>query len=223
MSSARAWYLAVALAALAVPPGCGSGSSPPRTYVLGEADDTVAKTEPRLHMPIVEVRPVRVPDFLDTTDIVTRGTGGEIIASQNGRWGERLSVGLTRAIRARMARRLPGLAVTTAARWADPRWQVAVDIEGLDVRPGTDSDLAATWTIIDATRHVPVAEEHVVLRQRGTFREDTEIVEAMQRQVDDLATRVANALAPIARASPPAGREPGSASSPNMKAAMKAE
>jgi uncharacterized lipoprotein YmbA len=43
----------------------------------------------QLNGPIVEVRPVRIPDYLDTKDVVTLNASGQIVASRNARWGER--------------------------------------------------------------------------------------------------------------------------------------
>ena len=90
--SVRLRLLAV-VAALAVPPGCGGPT--PQVYVLGDAVADAPATASQMNTPTIEVRPARVPDFLDTTDIVTRGAGGLIVPSQSGRWGERFSIGLT--------------------------------------------------------------------------------------------------------------------------------
>ena len=127
--SVRLRLLAVLAGALAVPPGCGMGEPSPQVYVLGDAGAAEPGAASQMNTPTVEVRPVRVPDYLDTTDIVTRGAGGLVVPSESGRWGERFSIGLTRAVAADLARKLPGLAVTTSARWSEPRWQVAIELE----------------------------------------------------------------------------------------------
>ncbi len=103
--SVRLRLLAVLAAALAVPPGCGA--PPPQVYVLGNAVADAPATASQMNTPTVEVRPARVPDYLDTTDIVTRGAGGLIVPSQSGRWGERFSIGLTRAVGAALTKKLP--------------------------------------------------------------------------------------------------------------------
>jgi hypothetical protein len=43
----------------------------------------------QLNGPIIEVRPIRIPDYLDTKDVVTFKASGHIVASRNARWGER--------------------------------------------------------------------------------------------------------------------------------------
>jgi uncharacterized protein len=218
--SVRLRLLAVLAGALAVPPGCGMGEPSPQVYVLGDAGAAEPGAASQMNTPTVEVRPVRVPDYLDTTDIVTRGAGGLVVPSESGRWGERFSIGLTRAVAADLARKLPGLAVTTSARWSEPRWQVAIELESFDVRPAGGSSLAATWTILDGQHRRRLAEERVVLTANGTNRTDAEVVAVMDRQVNDLAERIAVSLAPLAGVSAAGGRLTRKDSSRRTTAAM---
>jgi uncharacterized lipoprotein YmbA len=202
--SVRLRLLTVLAAALAVPPGCGGPS--PQIYVLGTAVADAPATASQMNTPTVEVRPAKVPDYLDTTGIVTRGAGGLIVLSQSGRWGERFSVGLTRAVAAALTRKLPDLAVTMSARWSEPRWQVGIELEAFDVQPAGSSSLAATWTVLEVQHRRKLAEERVVLTANGTYRTDAEVVVVMDRQVNELAERIAVSLAPIAGVSPRGGR-----------------
>src|SRR5258706_1975632 len=114
---------------------CGSAGPPPQVYVLGDVDPIRSDSASQLNHPIVELEPVRVPDYLDTTDIVTRQARGLIVASQSARWGERLSTGITRAIGISLGTRLPQLAVMTSPASREARWQVQIDIEAFEVQP----------------------------------------------------------------------------------------
>jgi uncharacterized lipoprotein YmbA len=91
---------------------CGLSEAPPKVYVLGDSPVVEPADESQLNAPIVEVREARVPDYLDTTDIVTR----LITPSPSGRWGERFSIGVTRAVTMVLRQDLPELTVTSAAR-----------------------------------------------------------------------------------------------------------
>jgi uncharacterized lipoprotein YmbA len=62
---------------------------------------------------VVEVKPVLVPDYLNVSDILVRRGENALAPSPTGRWGERLSVGATRALAMGLVRRLPGLVVTS--------------------------------------------------------------------------------------------------------------
>jgi uncharacterized lipoprotein YmbA len=192
----------VVLAAIALAlAACGSGGSVPQLYVLGEPAPAATEIVSQAQAPVLEVRPVRVPDYLDTTDIVTRGSGGLVIASQEGRWGERLSVGLTRAVAARLASRLPGLAVRQSSPLRAPRWQVRIAVEALDVRPDGASTLAATWSLRDAEHDRILADERVELTEPATAGRagaDAAVVAAIGRTVSRLADRIAGSVEPAA-------------------------
>ena len=69
------------------------GSDPvSRTYVLSPPVDPVARAVSEAGRPVLEVRRVSVPDYLDTTDIVSRDGRNELKVSSTGHWGERLSL-----------------------------------------------------------------------------------------------------------------------------------
>jgi uncharacterized lipoprotein YmbA len=178
--------------------GCSPSGPPPKIYVLGGGISAEPQMVSQLDKPTVEVRPARVPDYLDTTDIVTRGAGGLIVPSESGRWGERFSIGLARAVTAELRHRLPQLAITTSAWSAEPKWEVQIELDAFDVQPTSNSTLAATWSIIDVQRRRTWAEERVVLSDRGTFQTDAAVVAVMGHQVEDLAARIAESLAPVA-------------------------
>jgi uncharacterized lipoprotein YmbA len=139
-----------------------------------------------------------VPDYLDTTEIVTRGAGGLIVPSQSGRWGERFSIGLAREVTAELTRKLPQLAITTSAGATEPKWEVRIEVDAFDVQPTSNSTLVATWSIVDVQRRKTLAEERVVLSDRGTFQTDAQVVAVMDHQVENLAGRIAASLAPLA-------------------------
>ena len=94
---------------------CGMGGPPPVTYVLGTPIVAAERVQPLAGRPVIEVKPVLVPDYLDVSDIMVRQAGNMVTPSPTGRWGERLSVGVTRALADGLAARLPGFVVTTTA------------------------------------------------------------------------------------------------------------
>ena len=71
------------------------------------SSDSAVSTAGAAAAPVLQLRRVLVPDYLDTTDILLRVGQHELQASHTGRWGERLSVGITHALRADLADRLP--------------------------------------------------------------------------------------------------------------------
>ena len=183
----------VAVAFLAVA-GCTAGATQ-HVYVLGDTAAPGPAEVSQLKAPTIEVQPVQVPDYLDTTSILTRGAGGLMVPSPTGRWGERLSIGIARAVQATLARRLPHVAVTTSQPLRTPRWLVRIAVEAFSVRPDQGGTLVAQWTLIDGRNGRPFAEEREVLDSPGPLHGDAAVVAAMSQQVNALANRIADSLA----------------------------
>ena len=112
---------------------CGLAGPAPDLYVLGAVYAATTVTTAHAGLPVVEVKRVGMPDYLDTTDILIR-SGDQVVPSRTGRWSERLSVGVTRAFASALAARLPRMMVTTTSRAEPPAFQVVVDIETFDAR-----------------------------------------------------------------------------------------
>lgn len=168
---------------------CSSGP-PPALYVLGTAPPAFSRLVPEVGLPVISVRPVMVPDYLDTTDLVVRN-GSEVIPSRTGRWGERLSVGITRTLAADLAKRLTGLQITATQPRERPSRQIYVDIEAFEA--GTDNVvlLSARWSIVDGTGRHSILVEHITLAVPLVGNGDSAIVAAMTKAVSNLADRIA--------------------------------
>jgi hypothetical protein len=190
--------LLLTLAAALILAGC-SGSPLPRTYVLGAPvapDPGVINEAGR---PVIELPTVGLPDYLDSTDIVVRNGQNELTPSTTGRWGERLSLGITHALTAALARRLPGVLVTHSSMPGQPAVSLLVSVEAFDVHPDGQCVLTARWMIPGDS------ERSATLSQQGTFvtkavpstanpLSDAAIVSAMAASVDQLADRIATSL-----------------------------
>lgn len=189
------------LAALIILMGCSS-SPLPRTYVLSAPADPVVGVHNEAGRPVVELPTVSLPDYLDSSDILLRDGRNELKASPTGHWGERLSVGVTHALEASLARRLPDVLVTHASVSGQPALRLLVDVEAFDVQPDGRCVLTARWTI-------PGDEgQAAAIAQRGTFvtlagpaapgatgpLADGAIVSAMAAAIDQLADRIAVSL-----------------------------
>ena len=173
---------------------CGSSGPPPKLYVLGDTAQVGTGDVSQLSFPVVELKSVRIPDYLDTTEIFLRQAGGHIVASQSARWGERLSVGVTRAIAISLDTRLPDVAVTTSPSLEEPRWQILIDIDAFETQAEGQCVLAGRWSIWEGRGREKLNEERISLATQVGKGSDAEVVAAMTRQVDDLAGKIALAL-----------------------------
>jgi len=186
--------VAIPLLLAATLAGCGT-SEPARTsYVLGSSPPPPPVQSSLLGQPVVEVRSVLLPDYLDTTDIVTRKADGSLVASRTGRWGERLSVGMTHALALSLAERLPDVTVT-ASRPEDAPWrQVRVDVEAFGVGPDGTCVLTAEWTLRAVRDDVVIDKRRATFVERVSAANDVAVVAAMSREADALAGSVATSL-----------------------------
>lgn len=185
---------------------CSSGP-PLRTYVLTPPIDPKAAIAP---LPAgvpppakrsVEVRRILVPDFLDSTDILMRSGSNEVKASSTGRWGERLSLGLTLAISADLAARMPDYSIVQDGAGNASR-QLRITINSLDLWESGRCVLTADWSIVDKDKSIPVTSGS------GTFNildlGGTKTV-ADQSLVDAVAgtlSKLADSIVPDVRARP---------------------
>jgi uncharacterized lipoprotein YmbA len=178
------------LALLMLVEGCG-GSSPARIYLLGDPpspDPGVSAQSERL---VIRLSPVSVPDYLDTQDIVRRSGQNEVKASPTGRWAERLSVGLTHALAAALATRLPADDIVANRPIVPPAQQILVDVESCEIRPDGPCMVTGRWTIASGDGG------HVLRSERDTFVEwaadssDAAVAAAITRAIDHVADQIA--------------------------------
>jgi len=172
-----------------------SSAPPLRTFVLTPplsptalAPTTASPTER------IVIRHVLVPDYLDTTDILMRDGTNEVKVDGTGRWDERLSQGLTRALAADLAARLPSDAVLLDTS-SPAQEQVLVTVNSLDLWPDGRCILAASWTIVDHDA------AHAVAGGSGRFDSpairstldvgDAPLVDAISGNVGKLADKIA--------------------------------
>ncbi|MDB6082559.1 MAG: hypothetical protein JWN43_440 [Gammaproteobacteria bacterium] len=178
----------IALMAVICVGGCMSGRAQ-RVYALAEAAHApVEKGDAAA--PVLQIRRVLVPDYLDTTDILTRIGQHELHASSSGRWGERLSLGLTHALRADLAVRLPLVAVMLAPPPGKSDREVLVAVDALDVWPDGRCVLVANWTVVDRNGR------SVVTAGGGTF--GTPPMRTVDPGDAAIVTAMADALAQLA-------------------------
>ena len=155
--------IALIFAALtSVVAGCISGRAR-QIYVLSDAVDAPPDNKAVAGRTELQLERVLVPDYLDSTDILSRAGEHELHASSSGRWGERLSLGIMHALWADLAIRLPQDRVTLARPVEKSAWQILVNVDAFDVWPNGHCVLAANWRILDTDRTV------VLAAGRGTF------------------------------------------------------
>jgi hypothetical protein len=193
MMTAIRWGLVAGVLLLA---GCAGPA--PRLYILGPPAPPVSGMTSEAGRPIVELKTVTVPDYLDTLDIQLRDGQNALKVSKTGRWGERLSIGVTRALEEDLTKRLPGLVIERSVASGPPARTLLVTVDGFDIMPDGRCVLTARWSVLGADRQGIAASERasvVTMVPIGSDgMKDADIVAAMAAAVGQLADRVAFTL-----------------------------
>ena len=149
--------------------GCISipNSSTPRFYSLSAVNET--QVSKKINLPpdvIIGIGPVKIPEYLDRPQIVTKSKDKMLQFAQFDRWGESLDLGLARLIREDLTVMLPG-AKLTLYPWNPSiavKYQVVVEVIQLDSELDRDMFFVVQWTIID------VQNSKTILIKRSEFR-----------------------------------------------------
>jgi uncharacterized lipoprotein YmbA len=181
--------------------GCGSYPLP-KVYVLGDPAPAVAGVSSTNGLPVIEMKTVRVPDNLDTSDIVRLAGANQVKASPTGRWGERLSVGITQDLVATLSHQLPQAVIENRGAY-EPTRRLVVSISRFDISPGGQCVLSARWRLTDAAGKILSDTDEATFIEMAASGSDAAAAAAMTVALDHLATQIAMTVS-RALAQPPA-------------------
>lgn len=186
----------IVTALVAIVAGCMSHGPRRHVYALEAAFDTPMTADAAAGGSELQLERVLVPDYLDTTDLQLRVGAHELRESSTGRFGERLSLGITHALRSDLAAQLPTDSIALAQPAAKSARQILVTVEALDVWPSGRCVLVANWTILDRDRRAALTTGRgtfVTASRGGDLSSDAAMVAMMADAVGQLARRIASA------------------------------
>jgi uncharacterized lipoprotein YmbA len=141
-------------------------------------------------LPVIEMKTVRVPDNLDTSDIVRLAGANQVIPSAKGRWGERLSVGITQDLVATLSTQLPQAVIENRGGF-EPSRRLLVTISRFDIAPDGRCVLSARWRLTDAAGKVLSDSEEATFIEMAASSSDAAAAAAMTVALDHLARQIA--------------------------------
>jgi uncharacterized protein len=179
---------AVAIAGFVVSSCSSSGR--PAIYVLDDAAPGQPGVTEVLGKPVVGLQHVQLPDYLDTTDIMTHRAGGRIHASTTGQWGDRLSTGVTRTLAESLGTQLPEVSVRGLPSTERPWLRLTVDISIFEAQADGRCVLSGRWIILG--RDGAELDEHEFLISTPVQSyDDASVVAAMGTDLNQLTTEIA--------------------------------
>jgi uncharacterized lipoprotein YmbA len=145
------WIVLMLSVLLTVLSGCAT-SPPSRFYLLSSLDITNPEMKPPAEEPCfsIGIGPIRIPDYLDRPQIVTRGTSSEIALAEFDRWGEPMKDNLTRVL----AKNLSILLCTNTIAFFPWRggipidYRIEMEVLRMDGSLGGNVSLEAWWVIL---------------------------------------------------------------------------
>jgi uncharacterized protein len=175
---------------------CSCAGPPKQEYVLGPPTEHTATLAAATATAPIQLERVQLPDYLDNRDIVSR-SGNRVVSSETGRWAERLSIGIGRALAASLESRLGRPVVTSDQSINVPIERILIDVVEFEATAEHHVVLAVRWTITDsdganASQPHQATFVHPVAAAGG----DAAIVSAMSDSVAELAMRIAAGLEP---------------------------
>ena len=191
--------LITAIVALA---GCG-GSAATRYYVLTPIPAGAAPAEPR-NVAVV-VGGVRLPQYLDRPQIVTRGGDHRLQVADQEQWGGNLRQDMTRVLAENLCRLIGSDRVVAAphALRMQPDYRVEVEVLRFERHADGRVRLEAKWWLTRGSDGTPLASPSAVLY--GAPLPDAGAVDAMVASMSDVYNELARAIAAAIRSRPAGG------------------
>ena len=173
--------------------GCAS-TPPTRFYVLSPEKGQGMGGGPCVS---IGIGPVKIPDYLDRSGIVTCITAHEIRVAEFNKWAEPLEENFPRVL----AENLTSLLCTKTVAilpWQRPvpvDYRIYVDVIRMDGILGESASLDVSWTLLDGT-----GRKGVLTMKRVSYKEPTggqdyeDFVSAQSRNIGSLGREIANTI-----------------------------
>ena len=174
--------------------GCAS-RPPTRFYVLSPASAPEgAQRPPETPCFSIGIGPVRIPEYLGRSGIVTNLSAHELMVGDFNKWAEPLEENLPRVLGENLSYLLctKTVFILPASRGTLIDYQVRMEVIRMDGKLGDTAVLDVLWTI--------VARKEELLTKRSIYREKTggegyeEYVSAQSRNVASLSGEIAKAI-----------------------------
>lgn len=193
----RTFILCVAAALIAT--ACGS-SPPVQYFTLSTA--SIATPEDPAGAAILGLGPMHVPEYLNRSQIVTRGPGAEVSVDEFSHWAEPLDLALHRVVAADVDNLLDGVIVISfpydAVIRSDVDYRVFGEIDRFDADRSGRVVLDVQWTIAKIGSGLVVPPRRSRYEARAARADDAgSVAEAMNDALREFSRDIADELASV--------------------------
>jgi len=176
-------------------------------YVLSSMQSEAKPVQPMANLPDIGigVGPIRMPLYLDRSDIVTRGSSNEVEIADFAQWAGPLQENFSRVLAENLSVLLQtdNVGVFPFIRRELLDYNITVYVTRFDGLPGDQAHLRARWSILDGKRKKSLFEKHTVA-SHPTENDTTEaLIAAKSITLGQLSREIAQAIEEISKKQPP--------------------
>jgi len=176
-------------------------------YVLSSMQSQAIPVQPLADLSDVGigVGPIRMPMYLDRSDIVTRGSSNQVEIAKFAQWAGPLQENFSRVLAENLSVLLKTdkVGVFPFVRREIIDYNVTVYVTRFDGRPGDKSHLRARWSILDGKRKQSFYEKHTIVSHPAVDDTTEALIAAKSNTLADLSREIAKAIVEVARQHPP--------------------
>jgi uncharacterized lipoprotein YmbA len=152
--------------------------------------------------PTIGIGPIKLPEYLDRDEVVTRVAPNRLELSEQDRWAEPLDNNFKQVL-AQDLTQLLGTHSITFYPWAGTTrvdYQVRIDVYRFETDPAANAHLIAHWQVLDASGKLLYANDSNLSEQAQP---GEPVAAALSRTVDGLARQIASAIQSLPRRGQP--------------------
>lgn len=175
-------------------------TSPPVHYYNLEPD-LISDSNDNPYATMIGMGPLRLPDYLRRSRMVTRGAGSEIMVHEHARWAEPIDKAIHRVLAANVDSRL-NEAILVAYPYLESvqvKYTVVGQVSRFDSNERGEVRLDVQWAVLDEKRAALIAPQRDSYQARANNPDDPNQVaramnEALNQFSDDIAAELSHSL-----------------------------
>jgi len=178
--------------------GSCAGTPSPIFYTLSPMPDEVGRVETltKNRLLSVAIAPIKFPDFLDRSQIVTRPSPNTLKMSESHRWGSSLSSNFVQVFGENLSILL-GTDRIFYPRQAEAfpiDYRVSLNVKAFEGELGKEVVLDVDWVVIDQRRKDLVIMQNTLIRELVNGLDYESFVSAQSRALEALSRQIANVM-----------------------------
>jgi uncharacterized lipoprotein YmbA len=177
----------------------GSGTQKPtRNYVLNSLYSEENTPQPIADLSDIGilVGPIRMAQYLDRSDVVIRNSSNEIEIADFSSWAGPLRENFSRVLAENLSLWLntKKVAIFPGSKLPFFKYNVSMNVNRFDGRPGDQSQLRARWVILDKKRKKMLFNEHTALSHPTENESIEALVASQSRLIADFSHQIAEVI-----------------------------